>query len=93
MNLSYDILGAQVLESQIQNTSLFYKSSIVHPNHTKRGGVPILFPQFASVGSYKKHGWVRDSEWLLLKDEKDKNSHLLRVFITIRSYKQLASQC
>ena len=77
MNLSYDILGAQVLESQIQNTSLFYKSSIVQHTHTKRGGVPILFPQFASVGGYKKHGWVRDSEWLLLKDEKDKNSHLL----------------
>ena len=77
MKLSYDTLGAQVLECQIQNTSLFYKSSIVHHPHTKRGGVPILFPQFASVGSYKKHGWVRDSEWLLLKDEKDKNSHLL----------------
>ena len=78
MNLRYDILGAQVLESQILNTSLFYKSSILQHTHTKRGGVPILFPQFASVGGYKKHGWVRDSEWLLLKDEKDKNSHLLR---------------
>jgi hypothetical protein len=40
MNLSYDILGAQVLESQIQNTYLFYKSSIAQHNHTKRGGVP-----------------------------------------------------
>ena len=77
MKLSYDTLGAQILECQIQNTSLFYKSSIVNHPHTKRGGVPILFPQFASVGVYKKHGWVRDSEWLLLKDEKDKNSHLL----------------
>ena len=78
MNLNYDILGAQVLESQIQNTSLFYKSSIVQHTHAKREGVPILFPQFACVGGYKKHGWVRDSEWLLLKDEKDKNSHLLK---------------
>ena len=77
MKLSYDSLGGQLLESQIQNTSLFYKSSIVHHAHTKRGGVPILFPQFASVGGYKKHGWVRDIEWLLLKDEKDKISHLL----------------
>ena len=77
MKLKYDTLGAQVLESQIQNTSLFYKSSIVKHTHTKRGGVPILFPQFASIGGYKKHGWVRDFEWLLLKDEKDKNSHLL----------------
>lgn len=78
MKLSYDTLGAQVLKSQIQNTSLFYKSSIVQHTHTKRAGVLILFPQFASVGGYKKHGWVRDSEWLLLKDEKDKNSHLLK---------------
>ena len=83
MKLSYDTLGAQVLESQIQNTPLFYKSSIVKHTHTKRGGVPILFPQFASVGSYKKHGWVRDSEWLLLKDEKDKNSHLLRFLLQL----------
>jgi len=36
MNLSYDILGAQVLESQIQNTSLFYKSSIAH-KRVKKG--------------------------------------------------------
>ena len=56
MNLSYDILGAQVLESQIQNISLFYKSSIAQHTHTKRGGVTILFPQFASVGGYKTHG-------------------------------------
>ena len=77
MKLSYDTLGAQVLECQIQNTSLFYKSPIVHHPHTKRGGVPILFPQFANVGGHKKHGWVRDIEWLLLKDQKDKNSHLL----------------
>ncbi|MDA9341876.1 hypothetical protein N9Q84_02720 [Flavobacteriaceae bacterium] len=72
MNLSYDILSVQVLESQIQNTSLFYKLSIAQHTHTKRGGVPILFPQFASVGSYKKQGWVRDSEWPLLKDKKER---------------------
>ncbi len=74
MKLSYDTLGAQVLECKIQNISLFYKSSTAQHTYTKRGGVPILFPQFASVGGYKKHGWVRDSEWLLLKDEKDKIS-------------------
>jgi glucose-6-phosphate 1-epimerase len=78
MKLFYDTLGAQVLECQIQNISLFYKSSIAQHTYTKRGGVPILFPQFASVGGYKKHGWVRDSEWLLLEDDKDKNSHLLK---------------
>jgi glucose-6-phosphate 1-epimerase len=78
MNLSYDILGAQVLKSQIQNISLFYKSSIAQHTHTKRGGVPILFPQFASVGGCEKHGWVRDIEWLLLKEDKDENIHLLK---------------
>lgn len=87
MKLSYDTLGAQVLECQIQNTSLFYKSSIVQHTHAKRGGVPILLPQFASVGGYKKHGWVRDSEWLLLKDEKDKNSHILRFSLQLNPTK------
>lgn len=77
MKLTYDTLGAQVLESQIQNISLFYKSSIVNHTQTKRGGVSILFPQFSNVGGFKKHGLVRDSEWSLLKDEKDKSSHLL----------------
>ena len=31
-------------ESQAQNISLFYKSSISQHTHAKRGGVPILFP-------------------------------------------------
>ena len=85
MKLSYDTLGAQVLECQIQNTSLFYKSSTVYHPLIKRGGVPILFPQFANVGGFKKHGWVRDTEWLLLKDEKDKNSHLLEFSLLLDS--------
>jgi glucose-6-phosphate 1-epimerase len=85
--LSYNSLGAQVLDCQIQNISLFYKSSIVHHTNTKRGGVPILFPQFASVGVYKKHGWVRDIEWLLLKDKKDKSSHIVEFSLQLNPTK------
>ena len=28
-----------------------------------RGGIPVCFPQFASVGKLPKHGFVRTREW------------------------------
>lgn len=31
-----------------------------------RGGVPVIFPQFAGLGKLKKHGFVRERTWHLL---------------------------
>ncbi|HEX2585085.1 MAG TPA: hypothetical protein VHL14_08130, partial [Steroidobacteraceae bacterium] len=31
-----------------------------------RGGVPIIFPQFAALGSLPKHGFARMSTWYLI---------------------------
>lgn len=33
-----------------------------------RGGVPVIFPQFAERGDGMRHGFARVSEWRLLKD-------------------------
>lgn len=34
-----------------------------------RGGVPICFPQFASFGFGRKHGFARNLDWLLVEKE------------------------
>jgi glucose-6-phosphate 1-epimerase len=37
--------------------------SLFAPDSAIRGGVPIIFPQFASMGPLPKHGFARVNEW------------------------------
>ena len=45
--------------------------------HSLRGGIPVLFPQFANHGPLKKHGFARDMPWLLLEDNTHADGHRL----------------
>jgi glucose-6-phosphate 1-epimerase len=38
-------------------------------NIPARGGMPVLFPQFANLGAGRKHGFARNVRWLVLNDQ------------------------
>lgn len=37
--------------------------AVAAPGQSMRGGIPVVFPQFASQGALPKHGLVRDRAW------------------------------
>jgi glucose-6-phosphate 1-epimerase len=54
------------------------KAAIFAPNTPIRGGVPICFPQFSSLGSLPKHGFARTSRWTLVKQRQGQGVFMLR---------------
>jgi glucose-6-phosphate 1-epimerase len=42
--------------------------SAFEPDAAIRGGIPVIFPQFASMGPLPKHGFARVSDWDLVRD-------------------------
>ena len=65
LKLNQAELGAQVLSAQAPGLGeLFFVSDIaLSSRRLPRGGVPVLFPQFADRGSLIKHGFARYSMW------------------------------
>lgn len=41
--------------------------AVLAPGSAIRGGVPVVFPQFAAQGPLPKHGFARTSEWSVLE--------------------------
>jgi glucose-6-phosphate 1-epimerase len=65
MSLLIQPAGAQILHANFVGdpSSLLYLSPIALDKLPRRGGVPILFPQFADRGPLPKHGFARNMTW------------------------------
>lgn len=75
--LTWQSTGAQVLTAEVGGWPLLYCSPLHDPGSRRpaRGGVPVLFPQFADRGPHKKHGWARDVEWSLVDEQITDGAH------------------
>lgn len=85
--LKHSSQGAQVLLAGLGDVpAIFYLSPLyveAVPDGPARGGVPILFPQFADSGILPKHGLVRAAHWSLLGEQVSQISHTLSYGLSI----------
>lgn len=78
--LRHQLLGAQVLQANTpQGLPLLYLSPLSVLGQPARGGVPLLFPQFAQFGPGRKHGFARHQIWTLEREEPLSLSYCLEV--------------
>ena len=76
--LSYRPHGAQLLGAACRGVELLDVSALSgQANQAVRGGVPVLFPQFADRGPLKKHGFARDLPWQLVEQGAHASGHRL----------------
>jgi glucose-6-phosphate 1-epimerase len=74
--LSHRPHGAQLLGAACGGIHLLYVSALSgKANQVVRGGVPVLFPQFADRGPIKKHGFARDLPWQLVEQGAHAGGH------------------
>ena len=72
-------LGGQIMRCQLAGYGeLFYQNplALLDGSAPIRGGVPVLFPQFAGQGPLPKHGLVRTQPWQLIPSPDQFAAHL-----------------
>ena len=85
--LKHRNIGGQLLQAALGNSvSIFYLSPLADYSGAApvRGGVPVLFPQFADSGSLPKHGFARTAPWQLLNESVSNRSYSLSYFLDIQ---------
>ncbi|MGH8435032.1 MAG: hypothetical protein ACRERX_11225 [Pseudomonas sp.] len=86
-------LGAQTLQASLgDGLAIFYLSPLGSASAkpaSARGGVPILFPQFAELGPLVKHGFARTAQWRLVGESASAGLHSIQYELDIDS-KQFA---
>lgn len=67
--------GAQLLRAQRfgQHPWLYCSPYSPEKGQAIRGGVPVIFPQFANYGLLPKHGFARNLDWQLINSWKNSN--------------------
>lgn len=68
------------------NERLFLSArSAFHRGAAIRGGIPVIFPQFAAEGPLPKHGFARTSTWTLADESKEQDGSAVASFILASS--------
>jgi len=89
--MKVSFLGAQLLSAEIfEGVEIFYTSPISNINSITRGGVPIIFPQFGNFGMLKKHGFVRDLNWVKLDSKIINGEEIVKYSLITSKYEQLS---
>lgn len=72
MTLAFLPWGGQLLQAGPAHASLLYRSPWPPaPGAAVRGGIPVIFPQFAGSGPLAKHGFARNLPWRVLRETAD----------------------
>ena len=77
--------GGQVVSVIFNDVELLYLSHLSSEFKPARGGIPILFPQFANNCVLSKHGFARNLPWVKSNEEMSSCTHRIQYSLVIES--------